>query len=65
MKHRVVIVFGKDASNKVLLDVPLTFDERKQYEKEYFFITKDEKEAFCKGIEEAVGWMDYYIQKNS
>jgi hypothetical protein len=61
MISTVKIVFGKEQVNKVISNIELTDVEKAVHEKEYKFETKAELDAFCKGIEEAIGWNEYYI----
>ncbi len=59
MKHTLKIVFGKEQVLKVYNGEPLTTNELNINVKEYVFNELKEKEAFIKGINEAVGWTEY------
>jgi hypothetical protein len=61
MKHSIKIIFGKEQVNKFLSDVPLTKEEKSINEKEYHFKTQLELDAFLKGVNETVGWLECYI----
>ena len=59
MKYSIKIIFGKEQVDKYLSEISLDEDEKEIHEKEYFFETKAELEAFIKGLDEAVGWTEY------
>ncbi len=61
MKYTVKIVFGKEQVNKIFNNEKLNNEELKINTKEFSFETDIEKIAFCKGIEEAIGWTEYVI----
>ncbi|MCC7534463.1 MAG: hypothetical protein IT246_11020 [Bacteroidia bacterium] len=61
MKYTVKIVFGKEQVNKIFNNEKLNNEELKLNTKEFSFETYIEKIAFCKGIEEAIGWTEYVI----
>ena len=61
MKHSIKIIFGKEQANKFLNNVPLSEEEKSINEKEYYFETKLELNAFLKGVNETVGWLECYI----
>ncbi len=61
MKHKVKIIFGKEQVNKFLSDVPFSIDEKTINEKEFSFETKSELDAFIKGVNETIGWLECYI----
>lgn len=61
MKHSVLVVYGQEQVKKVYSRIKLNQEEEILNKKEYFFNTKLEKEAFCKGICEAIGWLEYCI----
>lgn len=67
MNYSLKIIFGKEEISKFLNDKPLTFEEKEINEKIYNFRTLEEKLAFCKGVNETVGWTESYIieDKNS
>lgn len=64
MKYSIKIIFGKEQVDKYLSDIPLASDEKEIHEKEYFFKTKPELEAFLKGVDETVGWSEYCQVEN-
>jgi hypothetical protein len=61
MIHSIKIVFGKEQVNKLIVNIPLSNEEKAIYEKEYQFETKSELDAFCKGVNEAVGWNEFFV----
>lgn len=61
MKHSVLIIFGKEQVNKFLSNVPFSKEEKNINEKEYHFETKAELDAFLKGVNVTVGWLECYI----
>lgn len=61
MKYSVKVIFGKDQVKKFYNDDLFSKEEEQLYVKEFDFSTEAEKVAFCKGIEEAVGWIECYI----
>lgn len=61
MKHTIKIIFGKEQVNKIHNSKPLTKEELNLNVKGYSFNSEIERIAFCKGIEEAVGWTECYI----
>ena len=61
MNYTIKIIFGKEQVEKFHNDVKFTSDEMTLNIKEYNFNSHAEKIAFCKGIEEAVGWTECYI----
>jgi len=65
MKYTVKIIFGKEQVNKIHSIQPLTNEESELNVKEYNFETEIELVAFCKGVEEAVGWTDCYLCQES
>jgi len=58
MSYTVKIIFGKEQVNKFYSDEPLTEYEKENNVKVYHFNSESEKQAFCKGINEAVGWVE-------
>jgi hypothetical protein len=62
---KVTIIFGKEQANKIIQNIPLTPAEKKQFEKIYTFNTLEEADAFSKGVREAVGWQEVYIEDYS
>jgi hypothetical protein len=61
MKHTVKVVFGKEQVIKVYNNQPLTDEEQILFVKEYEFETLQEKLAFIKGMNEAIGWIEFCI----
>jgi hypothetical protein len=61
MIHSIKIIFGKEQVNKFLSDVPFSKEEKSINEKEYHFETQLELDAFLKGVNETVGWLECYI----
>ena len=60
MKYSIKIIFGKEQVDKYLSEIPFDNDEKEIHEKEYFFDTKAELDAFIKGVDESVGWTEYF-----
>lgn len=56
MIYTLKIVFGKEQVTKAFNNVPFTKEELEINVKEYSFNSQEEKEAFLKGINEAIGW---------
>jgi len=65
MKYSVKIIFGKEQVNKFILNNQLSETDKQIYEKEYFFETKSELDAFKKGVLETVGWLECYILEDA
>lgn len=61
MSNTLRVVFGKDQVLKIYSGVELTSDELRNNYKEYSFNTIEEKNAFCMGLEEAIGWVEYCL----
>lgn len=61
MRHELKVIFGKEQVLKINLNEALTEEERKLFVKEYQFNSEEEKQAFQKGLEEAVGWSEFCI----
>lgn len=61
MKHTVKVIFGKEQVIKAYYGEPLTEEELQQNVKQYEFDTLEEKLAFIKGLNEAVGWVEICI----
>ena len=61
MKHSIKIIYGKEQVNKFLSAVPFSEEEKSINEKEYHFETQSELDAFLKGVNETVGWLECYI----
>lgn len=59
--HKVSIIFGKEQVNKTLNGIKLSKKERALFMKDYSFNSKSEITAFCKGIDEAIGWQECYL----
>ena len=61
MNYKIRIIFGKEQVIKAYNNLPLSAEELDKTVKEYTFNTLEEKEAFIKGINEAIGWTDCCI----
>ena len=59
MKHSIKIIFGKEQVIKYHQNEPLSPEEAQINLKEFSFNSKKELEAFCLGLDEAVGWMEW------
>jgi hypothetical protein len=58
--EKVTIIFGKEQVDKIHQNQVLTEIEKDKYQKNYFFESKVEADAFVMGIQEAVGWQEVY-----
>jgi hypothetical protein len=61
MKHTLKVIFGKEQVVKIYNNTPLSDEEIKLNVKEYQFNSAEEKQAFIKGLNEAIGWVDFCI----
>lgn len=61
MSHTITVVFGKEQVIKTLNHQTLEADELQANVRLYEFGSIEEKLAFVKGINEAVGWTECYI----
>lgn len=61
MKYTLKVVFGKEQISKIYNNEPFSQEELDNNIKEYSFNSIEEKDAFIKGINEAVGWTECYI----
>ena len=61
MKHTLKVIFGKEQVVKIYNNTPLSDEEIKLNVKEYQFNSSEEKQAFIKGLNEAIGWVDFCI----
>ncbi|MFZ6037609.1 MAG: hypothetical protein ACOYU1_05130 [Bacteroidota bacterium] len=61
MIYTLKIVFGKGQVIKAFNNIPFTKEELEINVKEYNFNSQEEKEAFLKGINEAIGWTECCI----
>jgi hypothetical protein len=61
MKHTLKVIFGKEQVVKIYNNTPLSDEEIKLNVKEYQFNSAEEKQAFIKGLNEAIGWVDLCI----
>ncbi|MEZ7914714.1 hypothetical protein [Macellibacteroides fermentans] len=61
MKHSLKVIFGKEQVVKIYNNTPLSDEEIKLNVKEYQFNSSEEKQAFIKGLNEAIGWVDFCI----
>jgi hypothetical protein len=64
MRYTIKIIFGKEQVEKFHNDQDFTTEENAINIKDYSFSTEAEKLAFCKGVEEAIGWTECYILEN-
>jgi hypothetical protein len=64
MNYSVKIVFGKEQVDKCFRGEDLTIEELGINCKVFSFDIESEVNAFCKGIDEAVGWTEYYIDQS-
>lgn len=58
MIDKLKVVFGKEQVNKIYNNESFTEDELENNVQEYIFNSQKEKEAFLKGINEAIGWTE-------
>lgn len=65
MNHSIKIIFGKEQVNKFLSAVPFTKEERLINEKDYHFETEIELDAFIKGVNTTVGWLECCIVEDA
>ncbi len=63
MKYKVNVIFGKEQVIKLFRNESLSDDELSLNVKNYTFKSLEEKRAFIKGLDEAVGWTEYCIYK--
>ncbi|WP_250631546.1 hypothetical protein [Rhodoflexus caldus] len=61
MNHIVRVIFGKEQVIKAYSNQSLTEEEKRLFVKEYEFGTLEEKLAFIKGLNEAIGWVEFCI----
>lgn len=61
MDYKLQIIFGKNEVDKYFAGKPLSQFEKRINSKVYRFVSEEEKNAFVKGIQEAVGWTEYFI----
>jgi hypothetical protein len=61
MKPTLRVIYGKEQIVKTYNNETLTDEEIKLNVKEYQFNSEEEKQAFIKGLNEAVGWLDFCI----
>lgn len=55
------VIYGKEQIIKIYNNETLTDEEIKLNVKEYQFNSEEEKQAFIKGLYEAIGWIDFCI----
>lgn len=60
MTHSIQLIFGKEQVNKILANTPLSEDENIIHQKVFNFNSKEELMAFEQGLNEAIGWCEYY-----
>ncbi|OYQ45365.1 hypothetical protein [Flavobacterium aurantiibacter] len=61
MKYNLEVIFGKEQVLKFSNNEPFTKEETELNVKQYQFNSVEEKQAFIKGLNEALGWIDFYI----
>lgn len=61
MTHTLKIIFGKEQVLKAYNKESFTKEEEKLNIKEYKFESIEEKDAFIKGLNEAIGWTEFCI----
>lgn len=61
MKQTLRVVFGKEQIVKIYNNEILTDEEIKLNVKKYQFNSEEEKQAFIRGLNEAIGWVDFCI----
>lgn len=61
MKHHLTVIFGKEQVSKIYNSIPLKAEETKLNTRAYSFNSVEEKQAFLKGINEGIGWLDFCI----
>lgn len=61
MKPMLRVIYGKEQIVKIYNNETLTDEEIKLNVKEYQFNSEEEKQAFIKGLNEAIGWIDFCI----
>jgi len=61
MTYNLKILFGKSEIQKYHSDIALTIAEKEINLKQYSFDYRLERDTFLKGINEAVGWTEYFL----
>jgi accessory colonization factor AcfC len=61
MKHRTFMLFGSDKCRIFKEDEVEKFDQIRSEIRIYEFATREEMEAFQKGVDEAIGHKEYAI----
>lgn len=61
MKQTLRVVFGKEQIAKIYNNEILSDEEIKLNVKKYQFKSEEEKQAFIRGLNEAIGWVDFCI----
>lgn len=61
---KITMVFGTEQVNKIHNGFSLTAEEELINKKDYYFNTEEEISAFIKGVEETIGWNEFYFLKN-
>jgi hypothetical protein len=64
MSITINLIFGQEQVCKVINNEALSNEEQKINLKSFSFNTIEEKNAFCAGINEAVGWQECFIQES-
>ncbi|TKC01163.1 hypothetical protein [Pedobacter cryotolerans] len=61
MKHKLSVIFGEDQAHKIYNNQLLSDEELEINLKKYSFNSLEEKSAFIKGMNEALGWNNLCI----
>ena len=61
MPYNLKILLGKNEIQKYHSDIALTITEKEINLKQYSFDYRLERDTFLKGINEAVGWTEYFL----
>ncbi len=65
MSYSIQLLFGKNEINKYHLDIALTVAEKEINLKRYSFEHRLERDAFLKGVNEAIGWTEYFLTESN
>jgi hypothetical protein len=65
MPYNLKILLGKNEIQKYHSDIALTITEKEINLKQYSFDYRLERDAFLKGINEAVGWTEYFLTESN
>jgi hypothetical protein len=64
-KHIINIAFGEQVADALNYGRKLTKEEISMHVKRYEFCSKTEAKSFLYGIDQAMGWFDYYVMDES